>query len=206
MGDLEVVIRQAADGAEEYVPVIYGSYATGEQHNQSDIDITVVTTTFSQDLFEVLDSALEMFFCKYGICKDDEVPRRNKLLVTRRDLATAAELSFLPQCANRLIVPSLIKDPDYLASEEVKYRLLFNILTTPTLVICRDVCGREKYKTYQQVAACHLRRLASDLAYQYKCELREALLQDDKGREGEMHLGYKRHSSVLQYLDNLLYA
>ena len=97
----------------------------------SDLDVIVFLPQMfhSESLSQTLTDTFLRIMERYGVQIDAEVPFSRKLLVP---------LEFLAHTAGRVerlmtgnAVPQIQKTPEYLSSDELLWRLLFNIMTTP---------------------------------------------------------------------------
>lgn len=182
----------------------YGSYANGTAHDNSDLDLFFATEkVLPYDLKEVTD-----FIIKYhldnGLMQDEEVPYANKLVVSYVDLERAVKLEGLDHAHGRIIVPPIIKSEIFLASMEVRYRLLFNALTSPHNVAGPDQISYQKFK---EEAEKSLLDLALNLNVRAKEpdpeSLVRVLLSNPDGEAGEMFLGYKENPKTIEYLRDI---
>lgn len=182
---------------------VYGSHATGESSDASDLDLFFATPTVTPRDADVLAEWMTHFHRAHNLALDEEVPFDNKLVASYGDLQNAVQLKGLNEVDGRIFIPPIVKDPIFLASAEVRYRLLFNALTTPHIMRGSDV---DSYNAYKEIAELSLYRLLLDIALErdrVNAEV-ELLLRGPNGEEGEMFLGYKRNRATLTYLERII--
>ncbi len=188
-------------GDRQFFGVTYGSYATGENSDSSDLDVFFATPDPTNVDRVELAKRMMRFHEKYALRLDEEVPFDNKLVVSYEDLEAASKLGGLQVEGDRITVPPIIKDPVFLSSLEVRYRLLFNAVTAPHFFLGKDGM---MYERMRETAEEHLYMLAVKLACEEVAtdvgKLLEGLLKGKNGEEGEMYLGYKRNSPTLAHL------
>jgi predicted nucleotidyltransferase len=184
---------------------VYGSYATNSHTPESDIDIFVAVKDRSMVDFEDLHNFVLSLHSKYNLRLDFEVPFRNKLLVSYDDINNANELRAFVQKGSSYLIPSIQKNPEFLASDEIRWRLILNALTSPHLCLSGN---HDHYRLFKKDAEEAIFKLAQHLVSTQEPSLEDlldVLLFKDDGAEGEMFLGYKRERPpVIEYLKSLI--
>ena len=191
-------------GAEDFFCCVYGSFPALRQTSRSDIDLFVAVPSFNEALLNEIVSFIKTLHTREGLAQDDEVPFENKLLVSYDDVAAAVALEpFL--VGTELQVQPVKKSKSFLSSTHIRWRLLFNALTTPHDYIAGD---RMRYLVYRMTAEKNLLRLASVLSNPQSGvgvdQLVDALIGDSHGNSGEWFLGYKDYDTIRAYLRFLL--
>jgi hypothetical protein len=96
-------------------------------------------------------------------------------------------------------------DKKFLASRELRLRIILNVLTTPNVYIYGD---RVKYVNFTQEAEKAIIRLARGLTSEKnpnKEEILRVLLNGKNKEEGQAHLGYKKDKSkVIEHLKDII--
>lgn len=137
-------------GGEQYIAIICGSSALRKNALLSDIDLMVFAPTAHQERHK----ALKAMFCEImeqeGILIDAEVPFECKLLVMLLFAHHAAEAG--PPLDEGRKVLSIRKTSEYLASDKMIRRLVFNVLTTPNKVFSASEHGTAAFRQLEQVA------------------------------------------------------
>lgn len=191
---------RAIFGNKDYIAVIYGSSALRSNALLSDIDLMV----FARDADPALRKALEAMFRstmgEEGILIDAEVPFERKLLVPIQLAAKAARSG--PPLDEAGHVLSIRKTAEYLASDEMLKRLVFNVLTTPNKVFSASEGSAHNFKQLEQDAADNLvgliRRVNPGKVNKAEDFVRFAI--SDGARSGEEYLGYKPRDNVVEKL------
>lgn len=184
---------------------VYGSYATEDDNEDSDVDLFFASTLFNREEFEKIRSFIVDLHFRNGIPLDNEVPYENKLLVTYEDLENAVTLRPFKTKEGKHLVPPITKDEIYLSSLEIKWRLLLNALTTPHLFFGGDILTYNHYRDRAEEAIVHL---AYDLLEGGECaskDILSVLLTGPSGEEGELYLGYKKgRRTVVSHLEKII--
>lgn len=179
----------------------YGSYATGVQHEGSDIDVFFAAEYVMPEDVANLTRFIVQYHLDHGLEQDEEVPYDNKLVVSYDDVESAVKLYGLEMRGGKLHIPPVVKDPEFLGSLAVRYRLIFNALTSPHNFVGKD---RKSYEEFRRTAEANLMRLAHELlrpgSEADSVNLTEALLKGPGMEEGEMFLGYKRNARTVDHL------
>lgn len=187
-------------GYKDYIAVIYGSSALRNNALLSDIDLMV----FAHDDDPAQRKALEALFRstmgEEGILIDAEIPFERKLLVAIQLAAKAANSG--PPLDEAGHVLSICKTAEYLASDEMLKRLIFNVLTTPNKVFSATKGGAKVFEELEQAAAGTLvdliRRVNPGKVNTAEDFIR--LASSDGARCGEEYLGYKPRANVVEKL------
>jgi len=190
-------IRDAGILSDNAFCVIYGSYPDGVAKATSDMDLFVVNKEYGQSLLGELKRVVVDIHGKFNIPFDLEVSFENKLLMTFKEVEKASRLNGMNMKDGRFVVPELLKTKSYLESEQIKFRLVFNALSSPHYVLWRN----NYYQVLRERVTESLFWLAVDLLDTDRCtldEIHEILLASEDSRQGEGYLGYKLFPRVVQ--------
>jgi len=117
--------------------IIYGSNSLSI--NSSDLDVCIIGDNISSKDKERITKKVIEFHYNNNLKIDQEVPYENKLILSYQDIKEAIiDNPFV----NRGIVSinPIIKTQEFLASKEMKKRLILNILTTKHISInCKKI-------------------------------------------------------------------
>lgn len=171
--------------------ILYGSTVYGE--NTSDLDICFISeNVFERNHFERLKELTIKYHIDNRLRIDEEIAFEDKLLHQKSFVESAiADLPF-PLINNRYFIPPIEKTRAFLTSEEMKKRLILNILTVKREVLLGNEAFVEEYskKAWESMinvvaSYCQLNNFSLD-------EFITALYNDPfTGKFGEMYLGYK---------------
>lgn len=192
-------------GQREHFICVYGSYASGHHTATSDMDVFIALEGHDiADLEKARDFMINLHE-RYLLRLDDEVPYENKLVVTYNDIRKAIGLHSFVKNGTRYIVPNVEKESSFLASPELRWRLILNALTSPH----KCAGGNEQvYAVFRVAAEKAIIRLAHGLVANEnptRQELLEVLLAGTHDEVGEMYLGYKEErEAVLRHLENII--
>lgn len=184
---------------------VYGSYASGHHTETSDVDVFIAIETHDERDFKGVCDFLIDLHTRHDLKMDDEVPYENKVLVSYDDVQHAIALDSFIKSGEQYQVPPVKKEKVFLASLEIRWRLILNALTSPHECVYGN---KELYTTFKTSAEKSIARLARGLVKNGEStpkKLLAVLVSGTKGEEGEMYLGYKKeHSSVIKYLENII--
>ncbi|MBP9842520.1 MAG: nucleotidyltransferase domain-containing protein [Candidatus Pacebacteria bacterium] len=184
---------------------IYGSYASGNHTEASDMDMFVAVEDYSVSEFDRFSDFLIGLHVRHGLNLDDEVPYENKLMMSYGDLERAVALAPFRTEKEGYSVPRVEKNKDFLSSPEIRWRLLLNALTSPHECIGGNIERYGVYKDRAEEAVIELARGLSAHPSPEGSHLFEVLIRGKEGQEGEMYLGYKRdREGVMAYLQDLI--
>lgn len=191
-------------GNRSFFACIYGSYASGESSEHSDIDVLIATEAYSQEDLTVVKEIVLGFHITHKLYIDNEVSYDNKLLISYKDLNDAANLKGFIKKGNTITIPQVVKEKKFLESKKIKLRLALNALTSPHIMFGNDerMYAKLKEKAEKNITWLSISKQKSD-TYEVD-ELVNALLTGDSGEEGELYLGYKNYPSVVQHLTQFL--
>lgn len=188
-----------------YFACVYGSHAyNNNRRSSSDIDIFISSEKFESNDFGKIKKFIVDIHEKLHLDLDEEVPYKNKLLVKYDEVQKSVHLLGFKLVNNRYQIPKIIKSKRFLASNQVKLRLLLNALTSPHIFLGNDY---DSYLSFRRTAERNLLFLCFDLKdclVLKKSEILETLLKGKNGESGEMYLGYKKENKVIDYLSSTL--
>ncbi len=188
---------------DNFFSLIYGSFASETNTSKSDLDVVIWTPQFNKKTFKNLRDFVIEIHKKHNLCLDNEVPYETKLLVPYDTFDKASKLSGLPLQNNIIKIPRILKTKDFLASEQVRSRLLFNMLTIPTISSWTDI---EELNKMKLEAEKNLVLLGLHLFWKKKITIEDflwTLLKADDWREWEFFLWYKNNLKVVEYLKDI---
>lgn len=190
----------------DFLTVIYGSSALGNNALLSDIDLMVFTRDVDPALRKAVEAMFRYTMAEEGILLDAEVPFERKLVVSIPFAVNAARSG--PPVDEVGHVLSIRKTTEYLGSDEMLKRLIFNVLTTPNKIIsARNGCSRV-FRQLEQDASDTLvtliRGINGDRVKTPEDFVRFA--SSDGTRSGEEYLGYKARDNVVEKLRRIFIA
>ena len=197
--DLKQTVIQAMKPDKEDMLILYGSAASGK--TTSDFDFCFVRKEPREGDAERIEKAALDFHHKNGLKVDEEVPYANKLLYSKQDLMETVYFSPFTKEKGVTRIDPIEKTPEFLSSPQIKKRLLFNMMTTPSRLLIGD---EALFKRYKEAAFDTL----TDVIFGYEHnrpmtqkEVLSSLLTDSRsGKNGEDFLGYKEKPTVVAYL------
>lgn len=211
MGPKEKLFAELMDFSAKYLNdkdhfvCVYGSYASGHYSDVSDIDIFIAANNHTKDDFENLRDFLIDLHVRHGLNLDDEVPYENKLMMSYDDLHNAVLLKPFIKHESGYKVPPVEKKKEFLSSDEIRWRLVLNALTSPHVCVSGN---KDMYESFRQGAERALIELAIGLSATNEPghqDLFDVLVRGDQGEEGEMYLGYKPdRDAVMCYLKEII--
>lgn len=204
------IFKEITDFASEnfsgdYFVCVYGSYATEDYTEVSDVDMFVAMKDYSSLDFDKTKDFLIDLHVRHNLNLDDEVPYENKIIVTYEDMMYATSLRPFIKTHIGYEVPTVEKHKDFLSSPEIRWRLLLNALTSPNEYVYGN---KEIYEKFRKDAERAVVKLAVGISPYNKPtidDLFEALTTGSGGEEGELYLGYKKdRESVIVHLKELI--
>ncbi|PVH91212.1 PLP-dependent transferase [Periconia macrospinosa] len=192
-------------GGRDYATVIYGSSALGENALLSDIDLMIFVRDAEPSLHRGVEAIFRSIMQEEGILIDAEVPFERKLLVPIQ-LASKAVKSGPPLDESGRVL-GIRKTPDYLGSEEMLKRLVFNVLTTPNKILSVSGGIVDDVKRLEHEAANKLVDLIRTInpGKLNTAEDFVKLASSDGARSGEEYLGYKGRANVVAKLTQMFH-
>ncbi len=167
--------------------IIYGSNIYNE--SSSDLDVCLILEKTDKELEQRMISKTLEFHKKFGLTIDEEIPHTNKLIYTVSEVNEA--LNNPPFYENgKVVIHDIVKSEKFLSSEEMKQRLLINILTTDHLTIGASTTKYEK-RAFSIIIDV-IKRYYS-ITNNCESEILECMYKNKyTNAEGEMYLGYKK--------------
>ena len=188
---------------QSFFALIYWSFASWVNTKESDLDVVLSMPKMEEKLFYRIKDFLVELHKKYNLYLDNEVPYEKKLLIPYPIFSDAAALSGLPFEKDGIEVPKIIKTKEFLSSEQMRARLLFNILTVPTITFGTDMIKlgefKKKAERFLILLWLHLTKKNCSKIDDFL----QSLLYWTDWRDGEMFLGYKNNLKVVEYLKNV---
>lgn len=190
----------------DYFVCIYGSIATNDQKEDSDLDIFFASSSFTKKDFTIIHAFILHIHKKYNLLIDEEVPYSNKLLLTYDDILKSSKLFvFHKPINNSYYVPKIQNTYKYLSSPETKQRLILNIFTTPNIFVAGNRVVYKKFKTGLEKALIELAKNLSNEKNITKEEIYKVLTRNKDGERDQAHLGYKiKRRKVLIHLKGII--
>jgi predicted nucleotidyltransferase len=189
----------------DYFVLVYGSYASNDFAEKSDLDLFIATDEHDMNDFKKVRDFVVDLHTRNNLKINEEVPYKNKLIVSYEDAADALNLKAFIRKGARYIIPPVTADEEFLASKEVRFRIILNALTSPNLFICGN---RNKYNSFKSEAERAIIKLAYGVIGSEKLtqeEILNILLKGVNGEEGGDYLGYRpRRRKVVKYLKKLI--
>jgi len=190
----------------DYFVCMYGSYATEHFRPDSDLDILFAQETYNPEDYEKIKEFVVSLHTRNGLTIDEEVPYENKLLVPYGDIVHATNLdAFNVKERGGFEVPAIPNDAAFLASHEVRSRLILNCLTTPHVFVSGNYPRYQELKLGCERALIQLAHGLIEIDKPDETEILHALLVGPNGETGQAHLGYKgERAEVAAYLKLLI--
>ncbi|KAF5712901.1 glutamic acid decarboxylase [Fusarium mundagurra] len=184
----------------DFVAVVYGSSALQNNAILSNIDLIIFAHSAESSRIQNVVSIFRSVMEAEGILIDFEIPLHRRLLVTFEFASQAAESG--PPLDETGHVSSISNTPEYLSSEEMLRRLIFNVLTTPNKIIAATTGGTNRLKSLETTAG---RKLVTTIQHLGRSEVTTAdqfvnRVMSDGGQGEGKHLGYKSRRDVLEKL------
>lgn len=192
-------------GRRDYFALVYGSFASDDFRKDSDLDLFIaVKKRKAADFKKVRDFFIDLNI-KNNFKINEEVPYKNKLIVSYKDVIDALNLRAFIKKDSKYIIPTVTADRKFLESKEVRLRIILNALTSPNQFICGN---KNKYDLFKQKAEKAIIKLAYGLSKKDELtqkEILNVLLKGAKGEESGDYLGYRNHRpKVIKYLKELI--
>ncbi|RMY20406.1 hypothetical protein D0867_04021 [Hortaea werneckii] len=201
---LEALVNSLMQGY-EYVALVYGSGAGSKQVMLSDIDLMV----FVEDSFELttdrknaFEQAFRRIMKEESVQIDAEVSFDRKLLIPLSFAEHAATGAYLHEVDNDVV--QIVKSQEYLSSDELIGRLVFNVLTVPHEHLCGSSILLDAARRTAGATLVRLIDRVSDSRRPLACDnfVRRALA-NEAGKFGEAYLGYKNRPEVIANLKSI---
>lgn len=168
--------------------IIYGSNIYNS--SSSDLDVCLILNDIDDLKRKKIILETLSFHKYYNLKTDEEIPHENKLLYTKDEVNST--LSNPPFYKNGIVViKDIVKSREFLSSNEMKQRLLLNILTTDHLTIGESTSEYE-LKAWEIMIDVITKFYNLDKSSEE--EILECMYKNKlTGAEGEMYLGYKKN-------------
>ena len=171
--------------------IIYGSNIL--DINSSDLDVCIICDNICTKDKEKITKKVIEFHHENNLKIDQEIPYDSKLILSYRDIKEAINDN---PFVNRGIVSinPIVKTEEFLASKEMKKRLILNILTTKHISInCKKNIKEYEDKAWDLILNTIIEYASlNDLSPENI--LNNLYCDANTGNEGEMFLGYKNNS------------
>lgn len=189
----------------DYFVLVYGSYASNDFTDKSDLDLFIATDKHSMNDFKKVRDFVIGLHARNNLKINEEVPYENKLVVSYKDAIDAIYLKAFIKKGSKYMIPPVTADKKFLASKEVRFRIILNALTSPNQFICGD---KNKYNLLKQKAEKAIIKLAYGLAKKSKLtqeEILDILLIGTNGEKSGDYLGYRNNRpKVIRHLKKLI--
>lgn len=184
---------------------VYGSYISNHYSETSDMDIFIAVEKQNADDFDKVVNYFIILCARNNLKLDDEVPHKNKLIVSYDDVHQALLLRSFVKNGFRYHVPPIVKSKEFLASPEIRWRLILNALTSPHECVCGDTQKYNIFKTNAEKAIMQLAYGLTEAMSPTHSEILTVLFLGPNGEGGEMYLGYKKErEQTVRYLSELI--
>ena len=191
------ILSQINDLSSDAIILIYGSAAYGKI--SSDLDVVFILEKCDCILYEKIENAVVEFQKINNMQIDVEVPYYNKLVYTYSEVQNSLNYSLFKTKEKKYEIRPVIVDEKYFSSQEMKKRLLLNILTTYTVIVNGS---EKKVKEYQLLAWKNVIKIVSSYNELKRININKFinLLYYDKKTNvtGEDYLGYKLSNPKLR--------
>ncbi len=186
--------------------IIYGSFATDNNTQKSDLDLFFIDdTTDSDENFESLLCLVLDIHSRHGLKIDNEVPYKNKLIVNSLDLRKSLRSEGFNISNDDLYIPEIEKSHTFLNSYKVRLRLIFNAFTTPHIILnCLDESLSEMRSSFEIKLVLILLALHSSQEKITFSSLLHKALYSEAGASEDMYLGYKINETVINNLKMII--
>ena len=189
----------------DYFVLVYGSYASNDFTEESDLDLFIAIDKKDLTDFKKVSNFIVNLHTRNNLTINEEVPYENKLIVSYDDAIDAIDLKAFIKNGSKYIIPPVTADKEFLASKEVRFRIILNALTSPNQFICGN---KNKYNLLKQKAEKAIIKLAYGLAKKSELtqeEILNIILIGASGEKSGDYLGYRNHRpKVIKYLKKLI--
>ncbi|MFC1651997.1 nucleotidyltransferase domain-containing protein [Patescibacteria group bacterium] len=184
---------------------VCGSYASDNFTKDSDLDLLFAVKKYDVTEFKKIHDFVVNLHLSNDLKIDEEVPYETKLVITYEDIENAVDLEPFVKKSSGYIINPITYNKEFLASQELRLRIILNALTTPNIYIYGD---KKKYVDFIQRADKAIIRLARGLTSERnpsEDEILRVLLNGKHGEEGQAHLGYKKdRNKVIEHLKSII--
>lgn len=186
--------------------IVYGSSAYGKK--KSDLDVAFVLKQYNKKMYDLIEKYTIQFQIDRDMQIDQEVPYSNKLVYTFDELNNILNYSVFPFYHGKYIINPILINDKYFKSNEMKKRLMLNILTTYSVLINGN---RTEFENYRMKAWKNIVVVVSSY---YDLEviniddfIKSLYLDKTTNTYGEDFLGYKESNPKLYcHIKKYLYS
>ncbi|MEG0793565.1 MAG: hypothetical protein RSD55_05830 [Lachnospiraceae bacterium] len=182
------------DGFDKYHPMViaYGSNCYGD--SKSDLDVCIIVdNTFDKEK-EIISKTIN-FSKIHSLRIDTEIPYENKLIFTYDEVREILSKNIFLNNKNKFEILDIQKDSDFLSSNEMRSRLLLNILTTDHVVTNgnREFVRKCEEKSWNILMDALISCYSLNNESTIDKYLEHMYRNPYTGKSGEDYLGYKKH-------------
>lgn len=186
-------------GDDVYEALAYGSCRNPANKLLSDFDMMVfvnpsraITAQYRADF----EAGYRKIMKEENVLIDDEAPFAIKQIVrlsVAQEAASGASLHIIQD-----EIAPIKKNPDYLQSEEMAHRLIFNVLTVPVTHVSGEIGLTERLQTEASVTLVHLMQMLGGDFINAQTFANSVCSNGE--RSGEKYMGYKNRPDIVHHL------
>lgn len=200
-----VLFSKKRFGSRDCFVCVCGSYVSNDSTKDSDLDLLFAFKKYDTADFKKIRDFVVDLHIRNNLKIDEEVPYETKLVVSYKDIRDAVGLKAFVKKGSKYLIHPITYDKEFLASRELRLRIILNALTTPNIYIYGN---KEKYVTFRKKAEKAILRLARGLTNKTNLthkEIFDILMIGAQGEEEQAHLGYKKERiKVVKYLKEII--
>ncbi|KAF4338824.1 glutamic acid decarboxylase [Fusarium beomiforme] len=192
-------------GEKDFVAMVYGSFARCNNAIISNIDLMVFGNAAEPSQSQYILSIFRSIVHEEGLSINVEVSTHRKLLVTFKFANEAAESESPLDGVEH--VSSIHKTGEYLESDEILKRPVFNVLATPNRVIAASPVGYDILRGLETKASRKLVGAIRQLGELENITVDKfgKLAISNGDRSGKKYLGHKSRQDVRETLRTIVY-
>lgn len=184
--------------------VLFGSSAEG--CIKSDMDIFTIVKKTNKELINSVSDFTVKFHQDYSLEKDYDIPYEKKTIYSEEDIKNVLSANGFIYKYDKFLIPTIRMSPDFLWSDNMKYRLFLNALTTKNRLLFWN--KNEFKKLENKCWEVIIRIIFSQRKDKYFSirEVYELMIKSDFDLSTWIHyLGYKQKNEkyILNKLDDL---